>query len=162
MHTRDVECAALGWHPKLLMLASAWSDGAVCLWTEKDKKMHEDTTAHKRCSPSFSTSSTLTKCCPSAISFLAWSPEGTRLITGDHVSEPAMLYFFMLTHWVVISVGCFGCVECGSSWPSQSWFANFSCCSLTISLCCEVCTYKKEGVITHCVFRSSTVIRNPL
>jgi hypothetical protein len=39
----------------------------VCLWSEKDRVKREDASVHKT----------------SAVRMLMWSPEGTRLISGD-------------------------------------------------------------------------------
>ena len=45
----------------------AISAGTVCLWSEKDRVKREDASVHKT----------------SAVRMLTWSPEGTRLISGD-------------------------------------------------------------------------------
>ena len=41
--------------------------GTVCLWSEKDRVKREDASVHKS----------------SSVRMLMWSPEGTRLISGD-------------------------------------------------------------------------------
>ena len=60
------QCGALSWHPSAAILACGWHDGCVSLWAEKERSLKEDTAAHK-----------------AAITLLLWSPDGSRLLTGD-------------------------------------------------------------------------------
>ena len=59
-------CGVLSWHPHSAVLACGWRDGCVSLWAEKERSLREDATAHK-----------------ADITLLLWSPDGTRLLTGD-------------------------------------------------------------------------------
>lgn len=64
---RNGSATTLAWHPRLHILATGWDDGTIALWSEKDKNsLREETLAHK-----------------ASITLLQFSPEGTRLISGD-------------------------------------------------------------------------------
>jgi intraflagellar transport protein 140 len=63
---RTGECAHLQWHPKLSLLATGWDDGTVAVWGEKERVMREEANTHK-----------------APITLLTFSPEGSRLISGD-------------------------------------------------------------------------------
>ena len=63
---RSGECSHLNWHPKLNLLATGWDDGTVAVWSEKERVFREESTTHK-----------------APITLLTFSPEGSRLISGD-------------------------------------------------------------------------------
>jgi WD40 repeat protein len=55
------------WSPRVPILASGWDDGMVCTWTEKEGQLREcGSRLHKV-----------------AVTLVCWSPDGSRLITGD-------------------------------------------------------------------------------
>lgn len=63
---RSGECHQLNWHPRLNLLASGWDDGTIGVWGSSEKLMREESQIHK-----------------SPITLLTFSPEGSRLISGD-------------------------------------------------------------------------------
>jgi hypothetical protein len=63
---RSGECCHLHWHPKLNLLASGWDDGTLGVWSEKERVFREESATHK-----------------APITLLTFSPEGSRLISGD-------------------------------------------------------------------------------
>lgn len=65
---RDGSCTMMCWHPRSAILAMGWDDGAVCSWTDQERILREDVKTHK-----------------APITYLSWSPEGSRLITGDQL-----------------------------------------------------------------------------
>ena len=56
----------LSWKPASKILAIGWSDGIVSLWNHTERMSREDAFIHR-----------------SAITFLQWSPDGSRLVSGD-------------------------------------------------------------------------------
>lgn len=63
---RSGECSQLSWHPRLNLLACGWDDGTVGVWGDKERVFREDSATHK-----------------APITLLTFSPEGSRLISGD-------------------------------------------------------------------------------
>ena len=63
--TRPSDATHIQWHPKNKVLAMGWKDGAVSVWSETAMPQ-EDTLIHA-----------------APITMLTWSPEGSRLLTGD-------------------------------------------------------------------------------
>ena len=59
-------CSVLAWHPTSAILACGWRDGCVSLWAEKERSLREDAVSHK-----------------GGVTMLQWSPDGSRLLTGD-------------------------------------------------------------------------------
>lgn len=57
----------LTWHPKLPLLSVGWRDGKVSFWSVEDRRVNEDGSVHEA----------------HEVSVAQWSPDGTRLITGD-------------------------------------------------------------------------------
>jgi len=64
---RSCPCPHLQWHPRYQLLASGWEDGTIAVWGDKERVMREES-VHK-----------------SAITLLVFSPEGSRLISGDNI-----------------------------------------------------------------------------
>ena len=56
----------LHWHPTQTILACGWADGCVTLWGEKERTLKEEPSTHR-----------------SPVSLVRWSPDGSRLLTGD-------------------------------------------------------------------------------
>jgi len=73
LHRDASQCLALAWHPASSLLATCWSDGSIFLWSMKDGSVKESLNAHK-----------------AGISFVIWSPEGSRLITADQTGTLAV------------------------------------------------------------------------
>lgn len=63
---RSGECSQLAWHPRLNLLACGWDDGTVGVWGDKERVFREESATHK-----------------APITLLTFSPEGSRLISGD-------------------------------------------------------------------------------
>lgn len=64
---REGVCSFMQWHPKQAILACGWNDGTVWLWAESDRSVNrENSTTHQH-----------------PITMLMWSPDGSRLLTGD-------------------------------------------------------------------------------
>jgi len=63
---RSGKCTHMAWHPKLALLACGWDDGTVWIWSESDRQHRENSITHQH-----------------PISLLQWSPDGSRLISGD-------------------------------------------------------------------------------
>ena len=59
-------CQVLCWHPHSAILACGWRDGCVSLWAEKERSLREEASAHK-----------------GELRLMQWSPDGSRLLTGD-------------------------------------------------------------------------------
>jgi intraflagellar transport protein 140 len=66
LNRQPAVCNKLAWHPRLPILAMGWSDGCVSVFDETTKILKVDTLMHV-----------------TPITFITWSPEGSRLITGD-------------------------------------------------------------------------------
>ena len=62
---RSSDASHIAWHPKNKVLAMGWKDGAVSVWSDTAMPQ-EDNVIHA-----------------SPITMLMWSPEGSRLLTGD-------------------------------------------------------------------------------
>jgi intraflagellar transport protein 140 len=59
-------CEHMAWHSSHTWMAAGWNDGVVSLWTERDRILTNEFTAHE-----------------SAITLVQWSPVGKYLVTGD-------------------------------------------------------------------------------
>ena len=62
---RASDAVIIQWHPKNKVLALGWKDGAISVWSDQSLPQ-EDTLIHT-----------------STITLLTWSPDGSRLLTGD-------------------------------------------------------------------------------
>ncbi|KAL3931133.1 MAG: hypothetical protein SGPRY_001254 [Prymnesium sp.] len=113
--TANVCC--LEWSPTVvtggnMMLALGWEDGSVMVWSEKDRMTREDGDHHA----------------PHPVSFVKWSPDSSRLISGD--ARPAAgTDTSVLAVWKVDTRGRLS----------------------------TICPYRKPatGGITHAIFRTS-------
>ena len=56
----------LTWHPTQTVLACGWADGCITLWGEKERTLKEEASTHRH-----------------PITLTRWSPDGSRLFTGD-------------------------------------------------------------------------------
>ena len=63
---RASDAVIIAWHPKNKVLAMGWRDGAISVCAEPGRVPQEDTLVHTSC-----------------ITLLTWSPDGSRLLTGD-------------------------------------------------------------------------------
>eukprot|EP01051_Picozoa_sp_SAG22_P005357 SAG22_NODE_316_length_12517_cov_75.265180_1_plen_503_part_10 len=63
---RPSDAVIIAWHPKNKVLAMGWRDGAISVCSEPGRVPQEDTLVHT-----------------STITLLTWSPDGSRLLTGD-------------------------------------------------------------------------------
>jgi hypothetical protein len=52
-----------------ISLCTTFASGCVCVWSDKERVKREETGVHKH----------------SAVKLLVWSPDGSRLISGDQV-----------------------------------------------------------------------------
>ena len=66
-------CAHLDWHPQQVVLVCGWQDGTVSVWGEKERALKEDATVHR-----------------APLSLVQWSPDGSRLLTGDEAGVLAV------------------------------------------------------------------------
>jgi len=80
------ECAKLHWHPRLQLLAGGWSDGCVSVWGDKERLLREETSMHK-----------------APITLLTFSPDGSRLISGD---ANGLLVVWAVDHRGRLQVAC--------------------------------------------------------
>ena len=62
----DEAICCLKWHPKAPILATGWTDGHVVIRNFKEDAYWTENTAHN-----------------GGVNFLCWSPDGTRLVSGD-------------------------------------------------------------------------------
>lgn len=62
---RTEDASVLCWHPLEKVFVAGWQDGTISVWAPGQNSRQEET-AHRR-----------------PILFLEWSPDGTRLISGD-------------------------------------------------------------------------------
>ena len=114
---------SLSWAPVVqtaggLLLAIGWEDGTVMVWSEKDVAVREDADAHA----------------PHPIGFALWSPDGTRLITGDaRAAGAGQQDTAVLAVWKVDNRGRFS----------------------------TICTYRRSatGALTHAIFRTEGVTK---
>lgn len=69
-NVRASEAVGLAWHPTRMLLAIGWKDGAISLWNAEDRRLQEDSGAHR-----------------SSISGLAWDAAGERLVSTDDAGK---------------------------------------------------------------------------
>lgn len=121
--TPGANATCLCWSPAVqtgggLLLAIGWADGAVMVWSEKDVAVREDTDVHL----------------PHPLGFAIWSPDGTRLISGDaRPSGSGPHDTAVLGVWKVDNRGRFS----------------------------TICTYRRPstGGLTHAIFRTEGVTK---
>ena len=65
-HPAVQDALHMAWCPTAMLLAVGWNDGAVTLWNDVTRRTEETTRVHTR-----------------PITCLAWSSDGTRLVSGD-------------------------------------------------------------------------------
>jgi len=68
------QALCLKWHPVLQSLGIGWADGSVAFWSAEDKLLREEKMVHK-----------------AGVTNIAFSPDGSRMITGDKVISLAYL-----------------------------------------------------------------------
>jgi intraflagellar transport protein 140 len=83
---RSGECNKLHWHPRFQLLAGGWDDGTVTVWGDKERVMREESHTHK-----------------APITLLTFSPDGSRLITGD---ANGLLVVWAVDHRGRLQVAC--------------------------------------------------------
>ena len=91
----SANACCLEWSPSIvtgnnMLLAIGWEDGTVMVWSEKDRMTREDSDQHA----------------PHPVSFVRWSPDSARLISGDsRPSGAGAQDAAMLAVWKVDSRG---------------------------------------------------------
>ena len=118
-----VNASCLSWSPTVqsgggLLLAIGWADGTAMVWSEKDTAVREDSDTHV----------------PHPVGFVLWSPDGTRLISGDaRPSGSGQHERAVLGVWKVDNRGRFS----------------------------TICTYRRAatGGLTHAIFRTEGVVK---
>ena len=118
-----VNASCLSWSPTVqggggLLLAIGWADGTAMVWSEKDTAVREDSDVHV----------------PHPVGFVLWSPDGTRLISGDaRPSGSGQHERAVLGVWKVDNRGRFS----------------------------TICTYRRAatGGLTHAIFRTEGVVK---
>ena len=118
-----VNASCLSWSPTVqsgggLLLAIGWADGTAMVWSEKDTAVREDSDTHV----------------PHPVGFVLWSPDGTRLISGDaRPSGSGQHERAVLGVWKVNNRGRFSTIR----------------------------TYRRAatGGLTHAIFRTEGVVK---
>lgn len=96
---RKCSPVSISWHPLLPMtLAVGWEDGAVSIWNGTDKMNRDDTmvlryrsptASHAGCgaytAPPDASQQVVSQVHATPINFVIWSPEGSRLLSGDQI-----------------------------------------------------------------------------
>ena len=115
---QSANARCLEWSPTIvtggnMMLAIGWDDGTVMIWSEKDRMAREDSDQHA----------------PHPISFVKWSPDSARLISGDSRPSGGPQDTAVLTVWKVDTRGRLS----------------------------TICPYKRPaaGGLTHAIFRAT-------
>ena len=70
----QAEVTKLAWCPTKSLLAISWDDGTISIWNESTGtgQTNDDSDVHSG----------------RVVTVLHWSPDGTRLVSGDEVSSP--------------------------------------------------------------------------
>ena len=79
---RSCQVTATSWHPTRKIIAVGFENGELLIWNDHDHELFEGLPLHKH-----------------PITVLHWSSNGSRLISGDKVSEP------FLRRLIVLMVG---------------------------------------------------------
>ena len=77
---RSVNCTAISWQTQKKILAIGWESGELVIWNEGERDLHEVPKLHN-----------------SAISCLAWSVKGSRLVSTDQVG--LSIYTVLVSHF---------------------------------------------------------------
>ena len=97
--------SAVQWHPIKKVLAIGWETGELCIRNEHERELYEVPLVHK-----------------AEITILQWSSTGSRLVTGDSVSD------FLWCHFILPSKVSL-CTRVSRCEPSTCTMVNMLCLS---------------------------------